>query len=91
MVSVTNLILRFGIVQNKFQQKNKTEINHIIDSHIKFEVSLHFLGNWPTVCHGTPGTPRDDGPEKGIERSKYKRNIEVQIWKKMWPDKKSQS
>ena len=48
-VSVTHLILRFGIVQNKFQQKNKTEINHIIDSHIKFEVSLHFLGNWPTV------------------------------------------
>ena len=49
MVSVTHLILRFAIVQNKFQQTNKTEINHIIDNHIKFEVSLHFWRIWPTV------------------------------------------
>ena len=41
-VSVTHLILRFAIVQNKFQQTNKTKINHINDNHIEFEVSLHF-------------------------------------------------
>ena len=41
-VSVTYLILRFAIVQNKFQQTNKTKIKHINDNHIKFEVSLHF-------------------------------------------------
>ena len=52
MVSVTNLILGFSILQNKFQQTNKTEINHIIDKHIKFEVSLHFWGIWPTVRGG---------------------------------------
>ena len=34
--SVTHLILRFTIVQNKFQQTNKTRINHINDYHIKF-------------------------------------------------------
>ena len=50
LVSVTHLILRFTIVQNKFPQTNKTKINHINDNnHIKFEVSLHFLGIWPTV------------------------------------------
>ena len=49
MVSVTHLILRFAIVQNKFQQTNNNKINHINDNHIKFEVSLHFLGIWPTV------------------------------------------
>ena len=52
MVSVTHLILRFAIVQNKFQQTNKTKINHINDNNIKFEVSLHFGGIWPTVQHG---------------------------------------
>ena len=52
LVSVTYLILRFPVAQNKFQQTNKNEINHINDNHIKFEVSLHFLGVWPTVCHG---------------------------------------
>ena len=50
-VSVTHLILRFGIVQKKFQQTNKTKINHINDNQIWFEVSLHVLGIWPTVCH----------------------------------------
>ena len=50
MVSVTHLILRFAIVQNKFQQTNKNKINHINDNHIKFEVSLHFGGIWHTVC-----------------------------------------
>ena len=30
------MILRFTIVQNKFQQTNKTRINHINDYHIKF-------------------------------------------------------
>ena len=50
--SVTHLILRFAIVQNKFQQTNKNEINHNDDKHIKLEVSLHFLGIWPTVWHG---------------------------------------
>ena len=40
MVSVTHLILRFAIYQSD-----------ISDNHIKFEVSLHFLGMWPTVCH----------------------------------------
>ena len=52
----------YKMQQNNFQQTNKTEINHSIDNHIKFEVSLHFLGIWPTVCHGTPGTPRDNRP-----------------------------
>ena len=51
-VSVTHLILRYAIIQNKFKQTNKTKINHINDNHIKFEVSLHFLGIWPTVCRG---------------------------------------
>ena len=37
------------MVQNKFQQTNKTKINHINDNHIKFEVSLLFRGIWPTV------------------------------------------
>ena len=45
MVCVTNLILRFSIVQNKFQQTNITKINHINDNHMKFEVSLHFGGD----------------------------------------------
>ena len=49
MVSVTHLILRFAIVQNKFQQINKTKMNCINDNNIKFEVSLHFGGIWPTV------------------------------------------
>ena len=49
LVSVTHLILRFAIVQNKFEQTNKNRIDHINDNHIKFEVSLHFWGNWPTV------------------------------------------
>ena len=44
--------LRFAIVQNKFQQTNKTKIYHINDNHIKFGVSLHFGGIWPTVCRG---------------------------------------
>ena len=43
LVSITHLILRFTIVQNKFQQTSKTKTNH--DNHIKFEVSLHFWGN----------------------------------------------
>ena len=51
MVSVTHLILRFAIVQSKFQQTNKTKINYINDNHIKFEVSLHFWRIWPTVRH----------------------------------------
>ena len=50
-VSVTHLILRFAIVQNKFQKTNKTKINNINVNHIKFEVSLHFGGIWPTVWH----------------------------------------
>ena len=55
LVSVTHLILRFTIVQNKFQQANKQKINHINDNHINFEVSLHFLGIWPTVRHSGGG------------------------------------
>ena len=51
LVSVTHLILRFTVVQNKFQQTKKTKINHINYDHIKFEVSLHFVGIWPTVWH----------------------------------------
>ena len=51
LVSVTHLILRFAIVQNKFQQTNETKINHINDNLIKFEVSLYFGGFWPTVWH----------------------------------------
>jgi hypothetical protein len=50
-VSATHLILRLAIVQNKFQQANKTKINNINDNHIEFEVSLHFWGIWPTVWH----------------------------------------
>ena len=49
LVSITHLILRFAIVQNKFQQTNKTKINPIKNNHIKFEVSLHFWGIWPIV------------------------------------------
>ena len=45
----SHLILRLAIVQNKFQQANTPKINHINNNHIKFEVSLHFLGIWPTV------------------------------------------
>ena len=33
-----------------FQQTNKNKVNLITDNHIKFEVSLHFGGIWPTVC-----------------------------------------
>ena len=51
LVSVKHLILRFAIVQIKFQQTNKTKIYHINDNHMKFEVSLHFGGIWPTVGH----------------------------------------
>ena len=47
LVSVTYLILRFIIVQSKFQQQQQK--SHMIDNHIKFEVSLHFGGIWPTV------------------------------------------
>ena len=66
MVSVTHLILRFAIVQNKLQQTNKTKINHINDNHIKFEVSLHFGGIWPTVrrrlrLYGSTSGDRCDG------------------------------
>ena len=58
-ISVTHLILRLAIVQNKFQQANKTKIDHINDNCIKFEVSLHFLGIWPTVWRGElPSPPR---------------------------------
>jgi hypothetical protein len=45
LVSVTHLILRFDILQNKFQETNKTKINQINNNHIKFEVSLHFGGS----------------------------------------------
>ena len=55
MVSVTHLILRFAIVQTKFQQTDGNEIIHIIDNHISFEVSLHFLGIWPTVRRAASG------------------------------------
>ena len=50
-VPVPHLLLRLAFVQNKFQQANKTKINHINDNYIKFEVSLHFEGIWPTVHH----------------------------------------
>ena len=52
LASVTYMILRFTIVQNKFQQTNKTKINHIIDNHITVEISLHFFGIWLTVRRG---------------------------------------
>ena len=38
-----------AIVQNKFQQTNKTKINHVNDNYIKFEVSLH-LGGSGLLC-----------------------------------------
>ena len=56
MVSVTHLILRFAIVQKKFQQTNKQNVSYN-DNHIKFEVYLHFWGIWPTVRHAA-GTNR---------------------------------
>ena len=34
-----------------FQQTNKTKINHINENQMKFEVSLHFGGIWPSVRH----------------------------------------
>ena len=49
----------FAFLQNKFQQTNKTKINHISDNHIKLEVSLHFLGIWPTVGHAMPKAALD--------------------------------
>ena len=42
-VLVTQLILSFAIVQNKFQQTNKNDNDN--DNDIKFEVSLHFGGS----------------------------------------------
>ena len=53
MFSVTYFILRFAIVQNRFQQTNKTKINHMNDNHIKFEVSLHFWGDL-AYCAAAP-------------------------------------
>ena len=47
--TVTHLILRFAIVQNKFQQTNKTKINHINDNHIKFEF-FYILGESGLLC-----------------------------------------
>ena len=44
-------LLLYKISFNK--QTKKKKINHINDNHIKFEVSLHFLGIWPTVRHPT--------------------------------------
>ena len=49
LVSVTHLILRFTNVQKKFQQTNKTKINHIDDNQINFEVFLLLGGIWPIV------------------------------------------
>ena len=49
MISFIDLILRFAIVQNKFQQTNKTKINHFNDNHIRLEVSLHYCLLWPTM------------------------------------------
>ena len=67
MVSVTHLILRFAIVQNKFQQTNKTKLNHINDNHINVEVSLYFWGIWPTVWR--PG--RKWETEAADEKQRY--------------------
>ena len=53
-------ILRLAFVQNEFQQTKKQKIkyvNHINDNQIKFEVSLHFGGIWPSVRPlGHPGS-----------------------------------
>ena len=49
LVSVTHLILRFTIVQNKFQQTNKNKINHINDNHIKFGF-LYIFGRSGLLC-----------------------------------------
>ena len=56
LISVTHLILRFAMYCTKqvSTNKNKNKINHINDNHIKFEVSLHFLGIWPTVRRTRP-------------------------------------
>ena len=54
-ISVANLILRFSIAQNTFQQTNKTKTNHINDNRIKFKVSLHFSEIWPIVCRSREG------------------------------------
>ena len=51
LVSVTHLFLRFAIVQNKFQQANETEINHIINNHIKFRILYIFWGSC-LLCAG---------------------------------------
>ena len=69
-ISVTYLILRFAIVQNKFQQTNKTMINHINDNHIKFEVFLHFGGSG-LLCAAAAATVARIWPEfrvlKGVD------------------------
>ena len=38
-----------NIVENKFQETNKTKISHINGTHIKLEVSSYFWGIWPIV------------------------------------------
>ena len=44
------MILRFPIVQNKFQHTNKYKINHINENHIKFEVSLQGNAFMTNLC-----------------------------------------
>ena len=49
LASVPYLILRFAIVQNKFQQTKKTKIDHINDNHIKLRF-IYILGGSSLLC-----------------------------------------
>ena len=49
-VLVTHLILRLAIVQNKFQQANKTKINHINDNHVSSLRFLYIFGGSRLLC-----------------------------------------
>ena len=49
MVFSQKFDLRFTIAQNKFQQTNKTKINHNNDNHIKFEF-LYIFGRSGLLC-----------------------------------------
>jgi hypothetical protein len=51
---VTHLILRLLLFKISFNKQKKTKIRHINDNHIKFEVSLHLGGIWPTVRRYPP-------------------------------------
>ena len=59
LVSVRHLILRFTIVQNKFQQTNETKTNHNNGNHIKFGYLYIFWRSGLLCSSGTFSNPVD--------------------------------